>query len=37
MNELEPIEDQDEAKVRTLELELADDAEDWLAIVADVG
>jgi hypothetical protein len=35
-DELEPVPDQEEAKLRTLELELSDDAEEWLAIVADV-
>jgi hypothetical protein len=36
MNELELIEDQEEARLRTLGLELSDEAEEWLAIVADV-
>ncbi|HEX9542766.1 MAG TPA: hypothetical protein VGA04_31975 [Streptosporangiaceae bacterium] len=35
-DELEPVIDQEAAKLRTLELELVDDAEEWLAIVADV-
>lgn len=36
LDEMELVADQAEAKLRTLELELSDDAEEWLAIVADV-
>jgi len=32
-DELEPVTDQEAARLRTLELELVDDAEEWLAIV----
>jgi hypothetical protein len=34
-DELETVIDQEAARLRTLELELVDDAEEWLAIVAD--
>lgn len=36
MGELEPIADQEEAKARTLGLELTDEAEDYLAWVAEL-
>lgn len=34
-DELEPVIDQAAARLRTLELELVDDAEEWLAIVGE--
>jgi hypothetical protein len=34
-DELEPVADPEAAKLRALALELVDDAEEWLAIVAD--
>jgi hypothetical protein len=36
LDELEPISNQEEAKIRTLELELVDEAEDLLYIAAAV-
>jgi hypothetical protein len=35
-DELEPVIDQDAAKLRTLELELVDDAEDLLYLAAEI-
>jgi hypothetical protein len=34
-DEVEPVADPEAAKLRALGLELVDDAEEWLAIVAD--
>jgi hypothetical protein len=34
-DEVEPVADPEAAKLRALALELVDDAEEWLAIVAD--